>query len=305
MTTLHALLPPLAHLKASPEFMRWLARGDRLPGTGDARTAVLRKLFHFAGDSVPAAALRHLCHGNDAATGAWLCADPAWVRSEATGARLMAWPLDDVSAGEADALAASLRPLFGDAGVPLSIDTPSAWCLHLPQAAPRAEFRAPADALGVDLVECLPSGDAGRSWRRLFNEAQIVLHAHPVNAARIAAGKRPVNALWFWGTGVLPGAVETALQIVASVDDAVRGLAKMGGAVRVEPLPDALESVRRPGAALLDLDIPGHAEDAAGWLAHFRRWLRERRFDAIAVTFADGERFRIRRAHRLRFWRKV
>ena len=305
MNTLHALLPPLVHVSAVPTFMRWLAKGDRLSEVSDARATTLHELFHFAGDGVPAAALRHLCHGDDAAAGAWLCADPAWVRSEATGARLMAWPLVDVSADEAEALAATLRPVFGDAGVPLSIDTPSAWCLHLLHAAPRVEFRAPAEALGVDLVECLPAGDAGRAWRRLFNEAQVALHAHPVNAARIAAGKRPVNALWFWGAGALPGAVETALQIVASVDDVVRGLAKMGGAVRVEPLPDALATAKRSGMALLDLDIPGHADGAAGWLVHFQRWLRERRFDAIAITFADGERFRVRHTHRLRFWRKA
>jgi hypothetical protein len=214
----------------------------------------------------------------------------------------MAWPLADVSAGEAEALAAALRPLFGDAGTPLSIDTPSAWCLHLPQGAPRAEFRAPSDALGVDLMECLPAGEAGRTWRRLFNEAQVLLHAHPVNAARVAAGKRPVNALWFWGAGALPGSVGTGLQTVASEDDVVRGFAELGGATRVEPLPDALMAAHRSGAALLDLDIPGRVDDAAEWLSYFRRWLRERRFGAIAITFADGERFRIRHAHRLRFW---
>lgn len=304
MSTLHALLPSLAHVRANPAFMGWLAKGDRLSQVNDARTTLLRELFHFAGDHVPAAALRHLCHGDDAATGAWLCADPVWVRSEPTAARLMAWPLD-VSTGEAEALAAALRPLFGDAGAPLSIDTPSTWCLHLLHGAPRAEFRAPADALGADLVECLPAGDDGRAWRRLFNETQIVLHAHPVNAARIAAGKRPVNALWFWGAGALPGSVEAGVHTVASVDDVVRGLAKLGGAVRVEPLPDALEAALRSGPALLDLDIPDHADDATEWLAHFRRWLRERRFDAIAITFADGERFRVRHAHRLRFWRKT
>ncbi|WIG55237.1 MAG: hypothetical protein OJF61_001023 [Rhodanobacteraceae bacterium] len=305
MSTLHALLPPLAQVRTNPVFMDWLARGDRLPKTSDARTTLLREMFRFAGDHVPAAALRHFCHGDDAATGAWLCADPAWVRSEPTGARLMAWPLADVSAEEAEAFAAALRPLFGDAGAQLSIDTPSTWCLHLLHDAPRAEFRAPAEALGVDLMECLPEGDAGRAWRRLFNEAQVMLHAHPVNAARVAAGKRPVDTLWFWGAGALPASVETGLQIVASVDDVVRGLAKLGDAMRVEPLPDALEASHHSGAALLDLDIQGHADGAMEWLVHFQRWLRERRFDAIVITFADGERFRIRHAHRFRFWRKA
>lgn len=305
MSTLHALMPPLAHVDANPAFHGWLAKGDHLPMVSGARTTLLRELFHHAGDRVPAAALRHLCHADDAAVGAWLCADPAWVRSEATGARLMACPVHDVSAAEAAGLAAALRPLFGDAGMPLSVDAPSAWCVHLLQGAPSATFFEPAKAMGVNLIECLPEGSTGRLWRRLFNETQIALHAHPVNAARIASGRQPINALWFWGAGPLPGTVETGVQAVASVDDVVRGLAKMGGAVRLEPLPDALEVAHRPGVTLLDLDIPGHAAGAAEWLAHFRRWLRERRFDAIALTFASGERFRLRPAHRLRFWRRA
>lgn len=303
MTTLHVLLPPWAPAGNDPEFCRWLARGDRLEPLPGARDAWLRQLFHFAGDAVPVAALRHFCHAEDARTGTWLCADPAWVRSEATGARLMACPLSDVTAAEAADLAAALRPLFGDAGAPLAVDTPSEWCARVLDATPLAGFTPPAAALGADLLACLPAGATGRAWRRLFNEVQIALHAHPVNAARAAAGKRPVNALWLWGAGALPSGVETGLQVVASVDDAVRGLAKMGGAVRVEPLPEALETTGIAGAALLDLDIPGQAFDGAQWLASFRRWLRARRFDVLELAFASGERVRVRHAHRLRFWR--
>ncbi|HLI19455.1 MAG TPA: phosphoglycerate mutase [Rhodanobacteraceae bacterium] len=304
MSMLHVLMPPLGRVTENAAFRHWLSRGDRLPPKADARTAVLRELFRFAGDAIPSAALRHLCHTDDAKMGAWLCADPAWIQGEATGARLMAWPVTDLSATEAGELAAELRPLFGDAGMPLSVDTPSEWCAHLPHGAPPATFTCPADALGVDLMECLPAGEAGRLWRRLFNEAQILLHAHPVNAVRVAAGRRPVNALWLWGTGALPEAVASGVQTVASVDDVVRGLAKMAGAVRVEPLPEAIGAAPRAGDVLVDLDIPGHAEGPAGWLVHFERWLRERRFDVVILTFADGERFRLRHAHRLRFWRR-
>lgn len=305
MSTLHVLLPPLAKLGDDAALLRWLARGDRLPDVQAARTSVLRELFRCAGDALPAAALRHLCHASDAATGAWLCADPAWVRSEAAGARLMAWPLDDITPREADELAAALRPLFGDAGAPLAVDTPSAWCLHVLQGAPQATFTEPGHALGADLLECLPDGAAGRTWRRLFNETQVLLHAHPVNAARLAAGKRPVNAVWFWGAGRLPDAVETGVQTVASVDDVVRGLAKLGGLLRLEPLPQAIEEHHRGGDALLDLDIPGHVAGASAWFTHFGQWLRRRRFDAAVVTFASGERFRLRHSHHLRFWRRA
>lgn len=302
MSALHVLMPGLSRTDEDPAFRHWLSRGDRLPDAEDARATVLRDLFRFTAEAIPAAALRHHCHAGDAAGGSWLCADPAYVRSEATGARLMACPVGDVSGSEAEALAAALRPLLEEAGK-LHVDAPDEWCVRL-DGDTTATFTDPADALGASLIECLPEDAAARTWRRLFNEIQIALHAHPVNAARIAARKLPVNALWFWGAGTLPDSVDTHLAVVASTDDVVRGLAKLSGAIRVEPLPAALETADVHGDALLDLERLGGGESVAGWRTAFERWLRERRFDAITLTFADGERFRLRQAHRLRFWRR-
>lgn len=304
VNTLHVLLPALKEFAGNPEFMRWLARGDRIPDAAGARAAALRRLFQFDGSSIPVAALRHHCHA-DAIAGVWLCADPAYVRSEATGARLMACPIHDLSASDADELALALRPLFDDVSTEFAVDMPSTWCLQLAGGPSHAAFTDPAMALGASLTDCLPAGEAGRAWRRLFNEAQILLHAHPVNARRIAAGKVPVNALWFWGEGTLPDAVATGLQYVASADDAVRGLAKMGCALRLEPLPQAIDAVGEAGDVLLDLDLPGQVDTSSAWLASFRRWLRTRRFGAISLVFASGERFRVRRWHRVRLWRRA
>lgn len=303
MSTLHVLLPSMQRMQDAPALRAWLLRGDRLPEVQAARTAVLRERFQFAGDVIPAAALRHHCYAGDAERGVWMCADPAWVRSEATGARLMACPIDDVSAADADELATALRPLFDEAEA-LVVDTPSMWSVRLASDARVATFTNPADALGASLIDVLPGGEAGRAWRRLFNEAQILLHAHPVNARRIAAGKAPVNALWFWGEGALPASVETGLRYVASTDDVLRGLAKMAGAVRLEPLPQALEAAGKAGDVLLDLEMPGGLDGISDWLPSFRRWLREKRFGAISLVFAGGGHFRVRHVHRLRFWRR-
>jgi hypothetical protein len=303
MSALHVLMPPLAHVDEHPAFHHWLARGERLPDVQGRRVAALRGLFHFAGEGIPAAALRHYCHAGDAGDAIWLCADPAYVRSEATGARLMACPANDISDAEAEAIAATLSPFLSEMGV-LRVDTPSEWCVQLASGTQPATFADAEDALGASLIDVLPGGSPGRMWRRLFNEIQVALHAHPVNTARVAARKLPVNALWFWGAGALPDAVDTSLAMVASTDDVVRGLAKLAGAVRVEPLPDALETVDAHGDALLDLQPLGGRESAAEWLPVFERWLRRRRFDAIALTFAGGERYRMRHAHRLRFWRR-
>jgi hypothetical protein len=262
----------------------------------------VRRLFRFPGETLPVAALRHRVHAGDAARGSWLCADPAYVRGEPTGARLMACPLPDLSGDEAQALAATLGPLFQESGLALAADSPSTWCLQAGEDLTGVVFTRPADALGADLLACLPPGEGGRRWRHLFSEAQIALHAHPVNAARIAGGKLPVNALWFWGAGSLPGAVETGLKVVASSDDAVRGLAKVAGVAVAMPSPEALEST--DGDGLLDLGAGMSLEESRKWLPFFEQTLGRRRFDSVELVFPAGEHFRVRHAHRLRFWRR-
>jgi hypothetical protein len=298
MSILHVLSPSPRPARDAA-LRRWLARGDRLADVPGSRDAQVRRLFHFPGGVLSIAALRHHVHAGDAAVGSWLCADPAYVRGEPTGARLMACPLPDISRDEAQALAATLEPLFEDAGSSLAVDSPFAWCAHLGRGSPEVAFTPPAEALGADLLGCLPAGEAGRRWRQLFSEAQIALHAHPVNAARIAAGKLPVNALWLWGAGSLPVAVETGLAVVATRDDVIRGLAKVAGVDIAEPSPAAFKGIA--GDGLLDV---GTSDGSMEWLPFFEQALGARRFDAIEVTLPAGERFRVRHAHRLRFWRR-
>ena len=38
-------------------------------------------------------------------------------------------------------------------------------------------------------------------WQRIATEAQMLLHAHPLNQARAEHGELPINSLWFWGGG--------------------------------------------------------------------------------------------------------
>src|SRR3546814_5998711 len=57
-----------------------------------------------------------------------------------------------------------------------------------------------SDVCSSDLIhDLLPAGNDGRRWRAVLNEAQIVLHNHPVNAERVRSGRMPVNSLWFHG----------------------------------------------------------------------------------------------------------
>ncbi len=97
-----------------------------------------------------------------------------------------------------------------------------------------------------------------RLLRRLQMEAQMTLHGHALNAAREAAGQRPINSVWIWGCGALaPQALPEPLEL----DDRLRQPWITGDwaawaegwreldALRIRPLLPALKA----GSATLSL----------------------------------------------------
>ena len=69
--------------------------------------------------------------------------------------------------------------------------------------------------------------------------AAPILAAHPVNLARIEAGKKPANAIWLWGQGKAP-AVPTFHELhglkgaIISAVDLVRGVGVLAGWNRID-----------------------------------------------------------------------
>jgi hypothetical protein len=289
-----------------------LGRSDAVAGeSGDK--AQLQRHFILAPRAWPVAALTRVVDGSDAGDAQWLRADPAWIRPDINGARLFAVGEGlRLSRGDADALLPALRPLFGDAGMPIDAPHPSRWYLRIPPGATLPSFADPADALGSDLGDAAveagsETGEADaagtRRWRTLLSEAQVVLHNHPWNARRAAEGKPPVNSLWFWGGGTLPANVETASRAVHADDALLGGLATCAGIVR-EPA-----SVRMPAAvegdALFDLRAIRDADVLVDeWLRPALQGLRQGGLRAVQLDFADGAIHRIASAQRRRFWRR-
>ncbi len=52
---------------------------------------------------------------------------------------------------------------------------------------------------GRELRGLMPQGPDARRVERWMNELQMLLHAHPLNAERLAGGESPVNAVWLSG----------------------------------------------------------------------------------------------------------
>ena len=290
--TLCVLLPERRRFAGQPvsaEAGRLLARADRPADAEPGERAQLLRQFDLLPRGWPMAAITRQRDAGDASLHQWLRADPAHVRPDMTGARVMAIGELGLSDADAQALLAPLRPLFGDLGFQLSAPAPSRWYVALPLESRLPAFSPPEAVLGDDLFAHLPDGPDGRRWRALLNEAQVVLHNHPLNEARVSAGKPAVNSLCFWGAGRLPDQVRSEFTAVASQDAELLSLAQLAG-IRGDA----------SGPQLLDLR---QARDWSAVEARLSPSLRTLGRDTATLDFADGARYLLRGAQRWRFWR--
>ncbi len=310
MSSLIVLLPTRQRLAAMPVLARgvlarWWHRGDRTPDVASGRDAALREHFVFSGTQIPAAALTREHDANDAQNAMWLRADPAHARADMTTARLLAVGELGLTAEECEGLLQPLKPLFGDAGFPIDAPVSQRWYLRCPPGTKLPKFSAPDDVLGDDLGEHLPAGNEGRRWRSLFNEAQIVLHHSPVNAARARRGLPAVNALWFWGPGSLPEWVKSSVVQLLSDDLVVQLLAARAKASVTALDPTGWPNKKSAGDVLLDLATLRDPTQLEAWFARIHASLSAGVFASVKLSFESGERVQVLRKQRWRFWRRV
>lgn len=299
-----------------PAFTTLLGRGRLTQRTPLGTAAILAEISGLAAP-LPAAALRWFALREHSEEAYWLCLDP--VRLNFHERNLI---VDDpqnlrLTAAEAAALAVALAPTFSVLGQ-LEVISPGSWNLRLSAAAP--DFQDLPDAAGRTACP-LPLAAAYAPWRHALNEAQMVLHAHPVNKARAAAGQPVVNSLWPWGGGRLPelDASVTAHDALWSNDPVARGVARLrriegttlppafepGAAHKPLAIFDALEQPARNGDAIVWRDELARFE--ADWLAPALDALRNGRLGALRLVapgdFAAAE-LQVSRRDLWKFWRK-
>jgi 2,3-bisphosphoglycerate-independent phosphoglycerate mutase len=128
-------------------------------------------------------------------------------------------------------------------------------------ASPHVKCAPPHDHVGESAADLLPTAETDEAeatqavLRSLMARADGILKDHPVNLARIAAGKDPANAIWPWSPGRRPN-METLQQrygvrgAVISAVDLIMGLGRCAG----------MDVIRVPGATgLWDTNYEGKA----------------------------------------------
>jgi hypothetical protein len=241
----------------APALELLLARGRSASGDSCSPEAWLQEAFGIEGESLPAGALSVAAAGREAGAHCWGRADPVHLRLMRD--RLIVAPAAAfaLSLEEAEALAEALNRHFGER-LSLTVIEPARWCARLDR---HFVFNTvpPLEAAGrdADLAQRI-GGDAGKRWVALLNEAQMLLHAHPVNLAREARGEPAVNSVWLWGVGSTPRVPSSRWKSVSADDPAALGLARLAGA-RARRLPEGasawLQSAQQEGRHLVLLDV--------------------------------------------------
>ena len=151
-------------------------------------------------------------------------------------ARLLDTTMVDYSAGEistADAgeLIRFLDRELSSEGVRLYPGFSYRHCLVLNRAETGAELTPPHDFTGKPVAGKLPSGTNSTLLLHWMEQAYRLLRDHPINRARMQAGKNPANAIWFWGEGRKPALTpffeKTGLRgAVISAVDLIQGIGR-------------------------------------------------------------------------------
>lgn len=195
----------------------------------------------------------------------------------------------EISPEESAALYAAAEEYFEGSGFAAEPFDTTHWRLH-PPADYRPVCASPALVSITSVNDWWPQDTAGRPWRRLVNELQMLWFNHPVNQSREARGLRPVNSLWLYG-GAAPSRLHPS-----NLADTPRVLRQLQGPALVQDWGSwlmALQQLESDAFAALDASsrvvmtgsdrIVELTPDRQGWLSKllgskqdWRRWWSNR-----------------------------
>ncbi|HYL24310.1 MAG TPA: regulator [Burkholderiales bacterium] len=296
-----------------------IARGRCSGGASRGLEEWLHDAFALDDAPLAAGALTLLAGGGEPAGDSWSRADPVHLRLMRDRLVLVPAAALRVTSGEAEAFCDALNRHFGER-LRLQVIDAERWVARL--TTDLALGAAPPLALaGRDVALTMP---ANSTAHQLLNEAQMVLHSHPVNEAREARGEPAINSIWLWGAGRLASLEAPRWQSVSAAEPLALGLARAAG-VRHRALPASgaawLDRMPEEGRHLVVLDAlraPLALSETADyhqalarlerdWFAPLLTALRDARVGMVTIHVPDaGEcvAYETIRGDLRRFWRR-
>ena len=241
----------------------------------------------------PVAALTLVADGGSPGNDYWLRADPVHLRVDRDQLILADSRAFGIIQDEANRLTQTLNSHFNNAELVFQAKHPERWYLRL-EKPPQLQTRALAEVADKNIDEFLPIGADSVYWHGVCNEIQMVLHTHPVNEAREAAGIPAVNSLWLWGGGRRSNIARKPFAHVWTNECLTKGLALASGTGISSLQQNAqawLAQPHAPGVHLVVLDsLRGAAQyqDMERWMENIKE-LEARWFAPLFTALKRGE----------------
>lgn len=166
---------------------------------------------------------------------------------------------DDISTGEARQLIEAVQAAFGGGEYDFYTGVSYRHCLIWHGGTTElGNMTPPHDITGKVIGPHLSTAETARPLLEMMKKSFDLLKDHPVNKARVAAGRRPTNCIWLWGEGKRPALqpFEALYGIkggMVSAVDLLKGIANCAG----------MEVAEVPGATgYIDTDFEGKAKAA-------------------------------------------
>lgn len=166
---------------------------------------------------------------------------------------------DDISTEEARQLIEAVQTAFGGGEYDFYTGVSYRHCLIWHGGTTElGNMTPPHDITGKVIGPHLSTAETARPLLEMMEKSFDLLKDHPVNKARVAAGRRPANCIWLWGEGKRPALqpFEALYGIkggMVSAVDLLKGIANCAG-MEVEEVPGA--------TGYIDTDFEGKAKAA-------------------------------------------
>lgn len=241
----------------------------------------------------PIAAISQLVDDKQAGQEIWMRADPVHLAADREGVVLMDETSFTLDQHDALVLAGDIKDILADSGLMLEVPTTSRWYVKLSEQ-PDIKTTPVHEVVGKDIHQFMPAGNDRQKWVRLLNEIQMTLHASKLNEDRQQRGELPVNSVWFWGAGALPGKTSHNWTRVFTDDVNTQGFA-IHTDTRCDALPDhanqLIEQLADKDRALVVMSFGlRHAQyhDVEGWI-DFINYLDEFWFADLLKYLKSGD----------------
>ena len=302
----------------APHLATLLARGDgaAMPA-GDVEAWLCTQFGVARQRDWPVAPLTLTADGGDAGDGYWLRCDPVHLHVRQNRMHLSNTAGAPTRA-EATAMIAALNRQFAGDGLHFHAGAGGRWYVRCDQHTEIVTQQLHA-VIDRDINPFMPAGADSGYWRRVLNEIQMLLHAHPVNAEREARSQPALNSVWLWGGGRKPQTGSAPFTAVWSNDALANALAAASALPCASVPAEAQTAFAAGGHPLVVLTAARDAgNDPAAWHDSIeqleRDWfapvyaaLRGRRIEQlniIAISADGGRLWSITSGNTWRWWRR-